>query len=170
MQLQERTLPFVPDEVYDGDTPANLGVLNTTRRPCRGKCRQESDHKGRRQRCNIRCLYQSVLELRTVNDKLQRANRRRRTRTAAGYPKFASIWKMGSGSVGLYKLNRLGPKLRSIAYWVAFRQSKAALRVAYSRSTDGRTQSHCLTAPTRQRARPSPNPHHRLVRCRHLGG
>jgi hypothetical protein len=38
------------------------------------------------------------------------------TMTAAGNPKLASIWKIGSGSKGLYKLNKLGPKFSLIAY------------------------------------------------------
>jgi hypothetical protein len=39
--------------------------------------------------------------------------------TAAGYPRLASIWKIGSGSKGSYMLNKFGAKLRCSAYYGA---------------------------------------------------
>jgi hypothetical protein len=36
--------------------------------------------------------------------------------SALGYARFASIWKIGSGSAGLYRLNKFGPKLVNIPY------------------------------------------------------
>lgn len=36
--------------------------------------------------------------------------------TAPGYPRLASIWKMGSVSKGSYKLNRFSPKSSERVY------------------------------------------------------
>jgi hypothetical protein len=80
----------------------------------------ERREKGNRERHveirDVRCLYQCVLgeyeqDVENICKKTGRL-----TRSAPGYAKLASIWKIGSRSSGLYRLNKFGAKLTKIPY------------------------------------------------------
>ena len=98
-----RALVIEPDGQFSGSAGRRVTTRGIVADGTSGACMRPFYEAG----CSVRSIISSAQRL--------------LTKSAAGYPKFASIWKMGSASAGSYKLNRFAPKLRSMAYCVSFK-------------------------------------------------
>lgn len=106
--IQLCSFPIHPYQSHLHST-SDASIANTSRKPCWRERGKECDDKRCRIGRDILSLDEGILHWsrRLVHRGCE--DRTCRTKTAAGYPKFASIWNVGSGSNGLYRLNRFGP-------------------------------------------------------------